>query len=408
MKYCTKCGNPMEDDMLFCQRCGLKDSVSQTEHNVRIDTTDYGKTDYVKTESPRIMKLIKNFAISIIILVLIITIVSIGIAVSNRGSSTSNVDIANNSSKQDNALAKPLFSDVIFDEALRLDFIRACEQIGMSKDNIKNLKQVDDWVGGKRYSFTYSGSSFRLYCNMDSTVNSIKLGVDTDIYKQGFEPYQVSDYIVNPSIVSDLQVMTEDYVKSKLNYPATAKFPRFDWSYGRERNLYFVSSHVTAKNAFGVEDNLSFSLTYQVDGSSANLVYFELDGSILVNKMDTIPVPERKKLEAEKADSSSDKKTIVLKEGELGEYGRTVTLDGSDYINYYVPVGTYTITNKGKWCKVYLAKDAYFTNSDGYKENEVVKTIEFSNYGETQTIVIGSGEHLELTLYAMVTLTAID
>lgn len=24
MKYCTKCGNPMEDDMMFCQKCGTK------------------------------------------------------------------------------------------------------------------------------------------------------------------------------------------------------------------------------------------------------------------------------------------------------------------------------------------------------------------------------------------------
>ena len=24
MKYCANCGNPMEDDMLFCQKCGTK------------------------------------------------------------------------------------------------------------------------------------------------------------------------------------------------------------------------------------------------------------------------------------------------------------------------------------------------------------------------------------------------
>lgn len=24
MKYCAKCGNPMEDDMMFCQKCGAK------------------------------------------------------------------------------------------------------------------------------------------------------------------------------------------------------------------------------------------------------------------------------------------------------------------------------------------------------------------------------------------------
>ena len=24
MKYCAKCGNPMDDDMMFCQKCGTK------------------------------------------------------------------------------------------------------------------------------------------------------------------------------------------------------------------------------------------------------------------------------------------------------------------------------------------------------------------------------------------------
>jgi hypothetical protein len=104
---------------------------------------------------------------------------------------------------------------------------------------------------------------------MDSTVNCIKLGTDTDIYKQGYEPYQISDYIVDSSVSAELQIMTEDYVKNQLNYPATADFPWLDWSYGRERDLYSVSSKVTAKNAFGVEDELAFRLIYQVDGSSA-------------------------------------------------------------------------------------------------------------------------------------------
>jgi hypothetical protein len=34
---------------------------------------------------------------------------------------------------------------VIDDEALRLDFINACEQIGMDAEKIDDLKQVDDW-----------------------------------------------------------------------------------------------------------------------------------------------------------------------------------------------------------------------------------------------------------------------
>lgn len=38
MKYCAKCGNPMEDDMLFCQRCGTKSGAEPTQ------TQPYGET----------------------------------------------------------------------------------------------------------------------------------------------------------------------------------------------------------------------------------------------------------------------------------------------------------------------------------------------------------------------------
>lgn len=65
----------------------------------------------------------------------------------------------------------------------------------------------------------------------------------------------------------------------------------------------------------------------------------------------------------------------------------------------------YKVTNKGKLCTVYLAKDEYYKNSDGFMENEILKTLTFSNYGETQTITVSSGSHIELTINATVVLT---
>jgi stage III sporulation protein SpoIIIAA len=63
------------------------------------------------------------------------------------------------------------------------------------------------------------------------------------------------------------------------------------------RDLYSVSSKVSAKNAFGVEDEIMFKLIYQVDASTTTLMYFELDGTTVVNNMSSIDVPERKKIE---------------------------------------------------------------------------------------------------------------
>lgn len=302
-------------------------------------------------------------------------------------------------------LEKSLFSDIITDDALRIDFLAACELIGMNPDNVNNLEQVDDWASGTRYSFSYSGLAFRLYCNMDSTVNTIKLGSDTDIYKQGYEPYQVADYIIDTDMKVTLKLAAEDAVESQLNYPSTADFGWLDWTYGREGDIYSVSGSVTAKNAFGVEDELTFTLIYERSGETLKSKYFMIDGIVLLNDMDSIVTPERKQLNDTNADASEASDVITLIDGELGQYGKTVTLDGTDYIVYVVPAGTYTITNNGKWSKVYLEKQEYYKNSDGYTENEIVEIISFTEYGETATVTIGNDEQLSMTVSATVSLT---
>lgn len=300
-----------------------------------------------------------------------------------------------------------LFSDIIPDDELRIDFLNACDQVGIETSKIKDLKQVDDWVSGTRYAFTYSGASLRLYCNMDSTVNCIKLGVDNDIYKQGYEPYQISDYLVDSSVAAELQSMSKDYVKQQLNYPSSADFSWLDWAYGRERDLYSVSSNVKAKNAFGVESEVPFKLIYQVKDKAYKLMYFEIDGKRITNNLKTIKTTERKKIKTSER-KSENKEEINLIDGELGDYGKEITLDGQKYINYYVPSGKYKITNNGKWCTVYVAKDKYYKNSDGYMENKIVDTVEFSKNGETKTISVKKGEHIELTVHATISLELVQ
>lgn len=262
-------------------------------------------------------------------------------------------------------------------------------------------------MSGTRYAFTYSGASFRLYCNMDSTVNCIKLGVDNDIYKQGYEPYQISDYLVDSSVAAELQSMSKDYVKQQLNYPSSADFSWLDWAYGRERDLYSVSSNVKAKNAFGVESEVPFKLIYQVKDKAYKLMYFEIDGKRITNNLKTIKTTERKKIKTSER-KSENKEEINLIDGEVGDYGKEITLDGQKYINYYVPSGKYKITNNGKWCTVYVAKDEYYKNSDGYMENKIVDTVEFSKNGETKTISVKKGEHIELTVHATISLELVQ
>lgn len=414
MKYCIKCGAPLSDNGVYCHNCGQQNQYAPKKKRSPWLTAllwiFFWPVMIVMTimNSTKIAKPIKTILVSIFCLFII-------------GSALFSMDDTSNSTPTDNfastssdvaTSSKELqdshsFSQIISDDSLYADFLDVCQEIGMDPDQIKNFEQVDDWVGGPRYSFAYQGLPLRLYCNMDSTVNAVKLGSDTDIYKQGFESYQVSDYIVDLNITAELQIMSEEYVKEQLNYPSTSNFSWLDWAFGRDHDCYSVSSTVSAKNGFGVEEELPFTLRYQVNEDDINLLYFELDGNVLLDKMDTLSIPERQEI-LSSTDAETTSSNITLVAGELGEYGKEIDIDGTPSINYYVPEGTYTISNNGKWCKVYLAKDDYYVNNDGYMENEIVKTLEFSDNGESQTITVSSGEHLELTVSASVSLTPVQ
>lgn len=294
---------------------------------------------------------------------------------------------------------------VISDSVLAENFEIACNDIGLDFSKISGLEKVEDWANGPRYSFSYMDLPLRLYANMDSSVNCIKLNADTDIYKQGYEPYQISDYIVDTDIAAQLRTITEEHVISKLNYPSSADFPWFDWSYGRERDVYVVSSSVEAKNAFNVEDELSFTLYYRVQGSNISLIGFVMDGEVYVDKLDTVQTPERQRIETSKEYSGDNVGTsITLIDGELGEYGKEVIVDGNSYIKYFVPAGTYTVVNNSKMCTVYVENITSYKNSSGYTEYEITDMAQFTSYGETKTITVENGQQISLTIYANVTL----
>lgn len=301
--------------------------------------------------------------------------------------------------------ATTVFNKVISDKALIKNICDALSAIGIDQSKVSSVKQVDDWVAGERYNFSYNGIGLTIYTNMNSTVYSITLGVDTHVYLQGYEPYHISNYIIDSYTQSSLKTNAMSQVKSQLNFPSTADFPWLDWSYGRDHDLYSVSSSVKAKNAFGVEDEIQFTLIYYIKDNTSKLVYFIIDGSVVVNNLDGYAKPERKEVSSDstnQTDNTTGEITLVY--GQHGKYGKEVTLDGEKYINFHVPQGTYTVKNNVKWCVLYVAKDEYYKNSDGWMENEVVETIILDSQDKTVTITVNEGEHIELSLHGSVTL----
>lgn len=251
MKYCEKCGYPLNDNANFCPKCGTNVLTNISSNNTSSAPSSLNPAHAHRNKkitfgivllwifffpvmviitiakSATLTKPIK--AVLIIAFVILLILASV---FSNKKGTSPTIDTTSNQTVDTPTTQNEIFSEIITNEALRQDFLNACNQIGMDPEQIKDLERVDDWINGPRYSFTYSGMSFRLYCNTDSTVNTIKLGADTDIYKQGYEPYNVADYIVDSSIASELTTLSESYVSSQLNYPSSADFAWLDWSYG--------------------------------------------------------------------------------------------------------------------------------------------------------------------------------
>lgn len=92
--------------------------------------------------------------------------------------------------------------------------------------------------------------------------------------------------------------------------------------------------------------------------------------------------------------------TIIA--GEAGNYGKLITYNkGTEFEEtfyaYYVPVGTYTVTNKGKYMsQINVYSDEIVKNEDGWEEPKDTAVVKLLNVGKTVTITVKKGQHIEI------------
>lgn len=275
------------------------------------------------------------------------------------------------------------------------------EMVNVDPEDAKNIEKIDDWANGPRYSFPTHGTTARVYCNMDGSIESVKVGTDIDLYRKGYEPWPIENFLIDDDLKPQLMTCAEDAVKACLNYPETADFPLLDWSFGREFDRYYVNSKVEAQNAFGVPSEIQFSAMFTIEDSSIKLIRLIVDGETVKDEAGNYPLPERAKLETKDAIGENGELRII--DGQLGEYGKAVQLDSYECFWYYVPAGTYSVTCNSKSCSVYIDKNEITRNVDGYVEMENVTTLELK-YGESKEVTIHKDEHIYLTIYADITL----
>ena len=294
-------------------------------------------------------------------------------------------------------------SDLVVEGETIKSFYRILEEIGIDAKDAKKIEKVEDWASGPRYSFPTNGTTARVYCSADGTVQSIKVGMDIDLYKNGYEPWKIENFIVDGGIKDTLIFKTKDAVSIYLNYPSSADFPLMDWSFGRQFDRYTVRSHVDAPNAFGVYSEVSFTAGYHVEDNTAELIYLEVGGNVVQNNADKYPLPERKEAETEGGDAMSAGAEIRIVDGAVGEYGEKMKLDNYEYIWYMVPAGKYKATGNAKNSIIYIDKNSVSKNAEGYAEVQNVSTYTLA-YGESAVIEVGTDEHIFNTFGADFTL----
>ena len=105
---------------------------------------------------------------------------------------------------------------------------------------------------------------------------------------------------------------------------------------------------------------------------------------------------------------NTDSNSIVLKYGELGEYGKTVTYDGQNYIKYFLPEGEYEVEALVRNSMFFIEDTEIYKNSSGHDESKTLDTIELSDVGSKQNITLKANNCINLVINSSISLKKIN
>lgn len=98
-------------------------------------------------------------------------------------------------------------------------------------------------------------------------------------YLKSYDDVHVPETKVDLATFDELQILAVEDVKQNLNYPNTADFDSFAWAVGRSDDEYKIIGTVSAKNAFGVKDDIHFGVWYKKNGEAFDFVGMEFNGA---------------------------------------------------------------------------------------------------------------------------------
>ena len=97
-----------------------------------------------------------------------------------------------------------------------------------------------------------------------------------------------------------------------------------------------------------------------------------------------------------------EKLVFELVAGEQGEYGKMITYNKGtefeeNFYAFYVPVGTYTVTNVGKYMsQLNVYSDEIVKNDDGWDEVAESFFNKVIDVNKSETVTVQEGQHIEI------------
>lgn len=131
----------------------------------------------------------------------------------------------------------------------------------------------------------YSGADNAIVVWIGNSSRSVKAIYfhDETIYEKGEVKAQLSDFYVPYEMIEDYRVAAQMLINECLQYPKTAKYgAKSKWSVGVRDGLDVLQSTVTAKNAFGMESEMKFTVKF--DRKTQAPVSVILDGEEMMKK----------------------------------------------------------------------------------------------------------------------------
>jgi len=313
MKYCTKCGHQMADDMLFCQKCGTKvEATAKEERPAAYPVLENIESTPTKQKAKN-KNGVRVFGIIALMLVVIIFIATIGSNNDNSSSDDPKPSTSTNDSvsPSENTVVLDVekYGNISADELVAL--VGEPDEISQSTcqgafeipcvyyeySNADTLGEVSFVLVNDRVVRFTSYSEYP-YESKDAVLaqfgitkeSSCAVAADTNVALRYRCPSaKVDDFWINLidgdtfeflQITYDMEYYEEWYLpltsseeieyksdaestmKSLLTSPKTADFPWYDWEYGKNLFYILVSSYVDSENAFGVEMRNTFTFVY--------------------------------------------------------------------------------------------------------------------------------------------------